>query len=194
MEKLKNYYTILEVSREATEGDIKSSYRRLVKIWHPDRNPSPEAQVKIRLITEAFEILKDPNKRGVYNRLYDEVFKPQVPAQYSEPVYERSFDPTPDQRRDFETLKSWLKQLGKLIDPVIDVAVETAESTREFIGRVIFVIFMILIPVACAAYIYGYFFGEDGGSWIKLILSFLGLITFGYLGIMMAIGWVKDKF
>jgi len=52
-----NYYQILEVSNNATEEEIKKSYRRLSLLYHPDRNPSPDANNKIREINTAYETL-----------------------------------------------------------------------------------------------------------------------------------------
>lgn len=61
------HYEVLGVHSEATFGEIKSSYRALVKIYHPDINPSPEAADKIVLLTEAYDVLSDPGKRSSYD-------------------------------------------------------------------------------------------------------------------------------
>jgi molecular chaperone DnaJ len=63
------YYEILEVSREADEDTIKTSYRRLAMKFHPDRNPGDqEAEVKFKEAAEAYEVLRDPEKRQRYDR------------------------------------------------------------------------------------------------------------------------------
>lgn len=65
-----NYYQVLGVSREASDEDIKKAYRKLVFEHHPDRNPhKAEAEVRIREINAAYEIIGDPEKRGSYDRL-----------------------------------------------------------------------------------------------------------------------------
>ncbi len=65
-----NYYQILGVSREASEEEIKKAYRKLVFEHHPDRNPhKADAEVRIREINAAYEIIGDPEKRGSYDRL-----------------------------------------------------------------------------------------------------------------------------
>ena len=65
----KDYYRILNVSREATEEEIKKSYRRIAMQFHPDRNPgNKEAEEKFKLASEAYEVLRDPEKREIYNR------------------------------------------------------------------------------------------------------------------------------
>src|ERR1700722_14220367 len=63
------YYEVLEVTREADEDTIKTSYRRLAMKYHPDRNPGDqEAEVKFKEAAEAYEVLRDPEKRHRYDR------------------------------------------------------------------------------------------------------------------------------
>jgi molecular chaperone DnaJ len=64
-----DYYSLLEVPREASGDDLKRSYRKLAMKWHPDRNPGDKAaEAKFKEISEAYEILKDDNKRAAYDR------------------------------------------------------------------------------------------------------------------------------
>ncbi len=68
--KYKDYYTILEVNREATAEEIKKSYRRLAMIYHPDKNPdNKKAEEKFKDIAEAYEVLSDEKKRAEYDRI-----------------------------------------------------------------------------------------------------------------------------
>jgi molecular chaperone DnaJ len=62
------FYVLLGVARDATEADIKKAYRKLAMEFHPDRNPAPEAEARFKEITEAYEVLRDPQKRAAYDR------------------------------------------------------------------------------------------------------------------------------
>jgi molecular chaperone DnaJ len=65
----KDYYKILGVSRNASEEEIKKSYRRIAMQYHPDRNPGDkEAEEKFKIASEAYEVLRDPEKREIYDR------------------------------------------------------------------------------------------------------------------------------
>lgn len=62
-------YKVLGVSRDAGEEDIKKAFRRLAKRWHPDANPDdPGAEARFKEISNAYEILEDPEKRRQYDR------------------------------------------------------------------------------------------------------------------------------
>jgi uncharacterized membrane protein YsdA (DUF1294 family) len=69
--RLKDYYAILGVPRNATPEEIREAYRRLAKEYHPDKNPSPEAEERFKLVNEAYQVLSDPAKRAEYDALYD---------------------------------------------------------------------------------------------------------------------------
>jgi molecular chaperone DnaJ len=65
----RDYYEVLSVSRTASDGEIKTSYRKLAMQWHPDRNPGDkECEAKFKEINEAYDCLKDAQKRAAYDR------------------------------------------------------------------------------------------------------------------------------
>jgi DnaJ-class molecular chaperone len=69
---MKDYYSTLEIDKNAGEVDIKKSYRRLAMQYHPDRNPNdPSAEGKFREITEAYGVLMDPVKRREYDGIFE---------------------------------------------------------------------------------------------------------------------------
>lgn len=71
----KDYYEILEVSKTASAEEIKKSFRRLAMQYHPDRNPgNSEAEAKFKELNEAYEVLKDEQKRAAYDRYGHQAF------------------------------------------------------------------------------------------------------------------------
>lgn len=70
-----DYYELLEVTREASGDEIKKSFRRLAMKYHPDRNPDDKtAEQKFKEINEAYEVLKDEQKRAAYDRYGRQAF------------------------------------------------------------------------------------------------------------------------
>ncbi|HPZ06451.1 MAG TPA: DnaJ domain-containing protein, partial [Clostridiales bacterium] len=65
----RDYYEVLGVGRGAGESEIKKAYRKLAKQYHPDVNPGDkEAEAKFKEVSEAYEVLSDPQKRARYDQ------------------------------------------------------------------------------------------------------------------------------
>ena len=64
----RDYYEVLELSKNASSEDIKKSYRKLAKKYHPDINKDPGAEEKFKEINEAYEVLSDPQKKQIYDQ------------------------------------------------------------------------------------------------------------------------------
>ena len=76
-----DYYESLGVGRDANAGDLKSAYRKAAMRYHPDRNPdNAEAEAKFKEINEAYEVLKDDQKRAAYDRFGHAAFELGVRA------------------------------------------------------------------------------------------------------------------
>ena len=80
MPEKKDYYEVLGVPREASEKDIKSSYRKLAMKYHPDRSDAPDTEERFKEISEAYAVLSDSDKR----RQYDQFGHAGINSQYSQ--------------------------------------------------------------------------------------------------------------
>jgi curved DNA-binding protein len=86
----KDYYKLMGVERDAKADDIKRAYRRLARKYHPDVSKEANAEAKFKEVQEAYEVLKDPEKRAAYDQLGSQWRQGQ------------QFTPPPDWGRDFE--------------------------------------------------------------------------------------------
>src|SRR4051794_34220839 len=68
MARSPDYYKVLGVDRKASPDDIKKAYRKLARKYHPDTNKDPGAEERFKEISEAHDVLADPDKRKAYDR------------------------------------------------------------------------------------------------------------------------------
>src|ERR1700744_4080160 len=70
------YYETLEIDRTVDDGGIKSAFRKLAMKWHPDKNPGDQSsEIRFKEINEAYEVLKDGQKRAAYDRFGHAAFE-----------------------------------------------------------------------------------------------------------------------
>jgi curved DNA-binding protein len=67
--EFKDYYQLLGLARDASADDVKKAYRKLARKYHPDVSKEAQAEERFKEIGEAYEVLKDPEKRAAYDRL-----------------------------------------------------------------------------------------------------------------------------
>ncbi|CAN5496883.1 DnaJ C-terminal domain-containing protein [soil metagenome] len=90
----KDYYQVLGIERTATEDDVRKAYRRLARKYHPDVSKEADADVKMRDINEANDVLRDKEKRAAYDALADRVARGGSP--------QGDFQPPPGWDEGFE--------------------------------------------------------------------------------------------
>lgn len=67
--EFQDYYKILGVQRDADDAEIKKAFRKVARKYHPDINPGADAEAKFKGVNEAYEVLKDPERRAAYDEL-----------------------------------------------------------------------------------------------------------------------------
>ncbi len=123
-----NYYAVLEVSLQASQEEIKKAYRKLALQYHPDRNRgNRQAELKIREINAAYEILGDPGARKTYDRLRMGHREPV--ASYREEQEESISPAVVIQRMEGTLSEESRKQLFK-------VMMQNTGRVREELGRI----------------------------------------------------------
>ena len=78
MTSKRDYYEVLGVTRNASESELKSAYRKLALKWHPDRNKEKDAEAKFKEINEAYEVLSNPEKKAKYDQFGHAAFDPSA--------------------------------------------------------------------------------------------------------------------
>jgi curved DNA-binding protein len=90
MVEFKDYYQVMGVARDATEAQVKQAYRKLARKYHPDVSKEKDAEARFKEVGEAYEVLKNPEKRAAYDQLGPN----HRPGE--------DFRPPPDWNSDFE--------------------------------------------------------------------------------------------
>jgi len=87
------YYELLGVEKNASETDIKKSYKKLAMQYHPDRNKEPDAEDKFKKISEAYQVLSVPQKRQQYDMVGQVNFEGHHPGNFQNPfdIFEQIF-------------------------------------------------------------------------------------------------------
>ena len=95
-----DYYQLLDLRSHATAAEIKKSFRELAKKFHPDRNPgNPDAEERFKLINEAYDQLRDPERRADYDRYLNRLQSKKAPQQAA--AWYDDFHPVDHELSDF---------------------------------------------------------------------------------------------
>ncbi len=119
------HYDTLEVKFDATPDELKQAFRRLAKLFHPDRNTAPNSQQKFQAVNHAYEVLSDPAQRRVYNQKLNykssDAFGNQSDrtrrTEAAQQHYRKARQQEPDRE---ETLDEWLKRVYTPINKIFN--------------------------------------------------------------------------
>lgn len=167
---MKDYYKILNISRNASQKEIKNAYRKGAMFWHPDKNNSTIAQEKFIEIQEAYEFLSDLEKKEVYDALYkqEEIRKKanhknyekkkQGNSSYKEPEtrsYSTTQNPFSDKyyQKEYRKYEDWLKEVrykarqkaNKPLDNMLTESFHFLDNYGIFIIIAFFILSFILL-------------------------------------------------
>ncbi len=104
MPEYKDYYKIMGVARDVGQDELKRVYRRLARKFHPDVSKEKDAEARFKEVQEAYEVLKDPQKRAAYDQLGSNWRQGQ------------EFRPPPDWGQNFEFSNAFGDQEGGFSD------------------------------------------------------------------------------
>ena len=118
---MKNYYKILGVNKYSTTQNIKSAFRKLVKIYHPDVNSSEDAKKKFLDIYEAYEILSDKDKKNAYDSILEDIIRKKYSKEKEETENYKSYRSWEKYAKD-KAKKASQKPLKEILENVKVVA------------------------------------------------------------------------
>lgn len=169
-----NLYQILEIEPTASQDEIKSAYRRLVFLYHPDKNPSPDAKDKFIQVEDAYTVLSDESKRRRYDR---RLFRK---SSYSgSETKDSTYTPTPGKSNYTEWLKYQRKKGTKRKPSAFKKRV--LSKREEAVVKLIIGVSLFATAALClmAIGIENWIFGEITGRfvfvWMFAFLIFKGI-------------------
>ena len=115
-----DYYAILNINPIASKKEIKKAFKREALKWHPDRNNSPDATVKMQLINEAYLILKDDEARARYDKQYYKFKKVDKEKENSNQEQTK----WQGYSSNDEILNDWIKKAKKQAKEMVMISIE----------------------------------------------------------------------
>lgn len=129
--QVSNHYETLKVNANATQAEIKQSYRRLVKLFHPDCHQETADQEQIIRINAAYEVLGDAQNRRHYDQQLQENSQ-KLNSQYQQPPGQQSYQTTRPTGRDAdEQVEEWLRLVYQPLNELLDEILNSLEDQIE---------------------------------------------------------------
>lgn len=137
-----DYYKTLGLHHNATESEIKKAYRTAALFWHPDKNKSSNAHSRFIEISEAYNILIDPQKRGLYDKLSNFSRTKNIdPAQNNNEYDYQS-------REDYQLFMTWVNEARvrakqMLLESIDDMLTDTFHFIDKY-GWLLLLMFVLI--------------------------------------------------
>lgn len=178
---MKDYYKILGIYKNASLSEVKTSFRKLALKYHPDKNPGRDASMRFYEITEAYEVLKNQDKRKEYDDIYSQIFSTRNIARSDASINIK-------QQKWTEHGKQKAEEYSRMkFSDFIHLAVDSAVFHGGYASRIGCVTFLftgsgifglVMLPLMFSE---GVFDGEDAALGIIVYLAVcIGFIYFGY--------------
>jgi curved DNA-binding protein len=127
MQDIRNYYELLDLKRDASPEEIKQSFRKLARKYHPDLNPGDKAaEEKFKDVSEAYEVLSDLSRRSQYDRFAAGFWRKKNKSKAPNPTKDRSGDE--ETGDDFNTFIDRL--LGRKREPTTNDNIDRTRNSR----------------------------------------------------------------
>jgi len=141
-----DYYVILNIKHNATKKEIKIAFRKEALKWHPDRNNSPEAMVRMQAINEAYLILKDDEARARYDKQYQKFQEVDREGQFTK----KEKTNWQDYSIDDDILNDWIKKAKQQAKEMVMMSIEdlvgmSKAATSAAWDRTKFLILIVVI-------------------------------------------------
>jgi curved DNA-binding protein CbpA len=146
---LKNYFTILGLSVEASDDEVRRAYRRLVKVYHPDVSEEPESQDRFIEIKEAYDYLVDPARR----RRHAAYHKQTLAGHYSQPAQDAAYKAWAEREARMAYVRMRRKQQQEEEEAFKQTMMYRLLQGANFLYNIIFFIFCVAV-VAIPLYRY----------------------------------------
>ncbi len=142
-----NYYSVLDLTEDASEEEIRKAYRMLAKKYHPDVNPSPDAQAKFVMIHKAYEVLIDKQTRIAYDHKSKATADPfHKYASWVQQQHEKQQAEARRRQEEFLRKKKFLKE-SKMYYPYM---------IALYLGTITLIGISLLVLLVCAVAIVWY--------------------------------------
>lgn len=175
---MKNYYEILDINFGADITTAKKAYRRLALKYHPDKNKTPDIAEKFIEITEAYEVLRDPDKKLEYDKLYQSYFDQRTQIIYTQQDYEQTYQNRQEEWEKYGKQKA--NEYSSIpFDEFARRLLKEISVGANYIPNIIAILFVVGIIISLFATLPKAFDHNEGLDYF-ILLMIIGLVYLAY--------------